>query len=281
MVAANSKLFREYIGADSNSVKLTEVPVNPQVEFHYILAFAIDYTNGNSPSPANGKFNVFWETDHLGPGEIASMKDSHKNVKIAVSLGGDSVGNGSYAYFNPKSVESWVQNAVSSLTGIIKTYHIDGIDVDYEHFKTDPDTFAECLGQLITALKKSGTISSASIAPYEDGPIQSHYMALWRKYGHVIDYVNFQFYAYNKGISVSQFVQFFNKQRSNYDGGQILASFISDGSGGLGPGYGFFEACNELKGQGKLGGIFVWSADDSKKLGFVYEKKSQQLLASS
>ncbi|KAF8397589.1 hypothetical protein HHK36_016509 [Tetracentron sinense] len=278
--AANSKLFREYIGAESDSVKFSDVPINSDIEIHFILAFAIDYTNGNSPSPTNGKFNVFWATNHLGPRDIAAIKDRHQTVKIAISLGGDSVGSGK-AFFTPKSISSWVDNAVSSLTSMIKQYNIDGIDIDYEHYKSDPNTFAECIGQLITTLKKSGAISFASIAPYDDGPVQSHYLALWRKYGRAIDYVNFQFYAYDKGISVSQFVNYFNAQASNYHGGQILASFISSGDGGLGPDDGFFEACNEIKGQGKLGGIFVWCADESGKFGFRHEKKSQALLASA
>ncbi|KAL5723124.1 hypothetical protein ACHQM5_006558 [Ranunculus cassubicifolius] len=277
--AANSNLFREYIGADSGSIKLTDVPINPGVEFHFILAFALDYTDGGSPS--NGKFNAIWDTDHIGAGEIASIKDTHKNVKVAVSLGGDSASKG-HAYFTPKSIDSWVNNAVSSLTAIIKTYHLDGIDIDYEHFHSDPNTFAECIGQLVTSLKKSRLISFASIAPYEDeGPVQRSYEALWAKYGHMIDYVNFQFYAYDKGISVSQFVGYFNKQATNYGGGQILASLISDGSGGLPAGDEFFEACKELKGQGKLAGIFIWSADDSQKQGFTAEKRSQEFLASN
>ncbi|KAK2980291.1 hypothetical protein RJ640_024995 [Escallonia rubra] len=277
---ANSKLFREYIGAESDSVKLTDIPIHSGVETHFILAFAIDYTNDNHPSPTNGKFDVFWETNHLGPEEIASIKDRNANVKFAVSLGGDSVGDGK-AFFTPNSISSWVRNAVSSLTSIIKQYNLDGIDIDYEHYKTDPNTFAECIGQLLTNLKQSGTISFASIAPYEDdGAVQSHYQALWRKYGHVIDYVNFQFYAYDK-LTVSQFVQHFQEQASNYGGGQLLASFISGGENeGLTPNGGFFDACNELKGQGKLGGIFVWCADESTKSGFKYEKTAQALLAS-
>ncbi|XVF68654.1 hypothetical protein PTKIN_Ptkin11bG0018700 [Pterospermum kingtungense] len=256
--AANSKLFREYIGAESESVKLSDVPINSSVEFHFILAFAIDYTNDNNPSPTNGKFNIFWETKNLGPGQIASIKSSNSNVKIAVSLGGDSVVGDDKAFFAPESTVSWVQNAVSSLTDMINEYHIDGIDIDYEHFRTSPEIFAECIGQLITRLKKSGTISFASIAPFEE--IQSHYLALWRKYGHVIDYVNFQFYAYDK-LSVSEFVRNFNVQASNYGGGQLLGSFESGGGGGGGglrPDDGFFYACNELKDQGKLGGIFIY-----------------------
>lgn len=278
-IVANSNLFREYIGAESESIKLTDVPINPAVEFHFILAFVIDYTDGNSPSPSNGKFNIFWASDHLGPRKIASIKHKHSNVKVAVSLGGDSVGDGK-AFFAPKSTGSWVKNAISSLTKIIKEYNIDGIDIDYEHFHSDPRTFAECIGQLIMSLKQSGTISFASIAPFDADKVQSHYMALWKKYRHVIDYVNFQFYAYDK-ISVSQFISNFRKQASNYAGGQILASFISGKGGGLKPDDGFFEACSELKGQGILGGIFVWCAEESTKYGFEDEKKSQDFLASA
>ncbi|KDP44159.1 hypothetical protein JCGZ_05626 [Jatropha curcas] len=279
--AANSKLFREYIGAESDSIKLSHVPINSNVEFHFILAFAIDYTNLEKPSPTDGKFNPFWASTHITPQEIASIKDKYPNVKVVVSLGGDSIGKDHKAFFAPKSIKSWVQNAISSLTNMIKDYNLDGIDIDYEHFKSDPSTFSECIGQLITSLQKSGIISIASIAPYDDdGEVQSNYLELWRNYGNLIDYVNFQFYAYEK-ISTSQFVKYFNKQAKHYGGGQILASFSSDGSnGGLSPENGFFEACKELKNEEKLGGIFIWSADDSKKHGFEREKESQAFLAS-
>ncbi|OMP00091.1 2S globulin [Corchorus olitorius] len=277
---ANSNLFREYIGAEFNNVKFADVPINSDVEFHFILSFAIDYDNSDSPSPTNGKFNVFWDSDNLSPSQVSSIKNSNSNVKVALSLGGDSVGNG-YAYFNPSSIDSWVSNAVSSLTSIIQEYNLDGIDIDYEHFQADPDTFAECIGRLITTLKKNGVISFASIAPFDDDDVQSHYKALWKSYGDIIDYVNFQFYAYDQGTTVSQFINYFNIQSVNYNGGKVLVSFISDGSGGLSPQNGFFTACNRLKSQNKLHGIFVWSADDSMRNDFRYEKQSQALLAIS
>ncbi|EEF29568.1 chitinase 2 [Ricinus communis] len=275
---ANSDLFREYIGAEFNNVKFTDVPINPNVDFHFILSFAIDYDTSSSPSPTNGQFNVFWDSDNLSPSQVSSIKNQYSNVKVALSLGGDSV-QGGYAYFKPSSVDSWVSKAVSSLTKIIKQYNLDGIDIDYEHFQADPDTFAECIGKLITNLKNNGVISFASIAPFDDDQVQSHYQALWKKYGNQIDYVNFQFYAYDQGTTVSQFMSYFTTQSSNYNGGKVLVSFISDGSGGLAPNDGFFTACNRLKSQNQLHGIFVWSADDSKANGFRYEKQSQALLA--
>ncbi|KAH6836561.1 hypothetical protein C2S53_005180 [Perilla frutescens var. hirtella] len=278
---ANSNLFREYIGAEFKNVGFSDVPINSGVEFHYILSFAIDYTTSSSPSLTDGKFNVFWDTDNLSPDRVAAIKSEHSNVRVALSLGGDTVGDGEPANFDPSSPETWISNAVSSLTKIIQEYNLDGIDIDYEHFKTDPDTFAHCIGQLISTLKKNGVVSFASIAPYDDDEIQSHYMALWKSYGHLIDYVNFQFYAYDEGTTVAQFLRYFDEQSSNYGGGKVLPSFISDGSGGLAPDGGFFTACSRLKSEGKLYGIFVWCADDSKGLGFKYEKQSQSLLAIS
>ncbi|KAK1587121.1 hypothetical protein Q3G72_009719 [Acer saccharum] len=277
-VGSSSNLFREYIGAEFNNVKFSDVPINSNVEFHFILSFAIDYDTSSSPSPTNGKFNVFWDSDNLSPSQVSAIKNQHSNVKVALSLGGDSVSNGN-AYFNPTSADSWVSNAVASLTSIIQQYNLDGIDIDYEHFQADPETFADCIGRLIKTLKQNGVISFASIAPFDDDQVQSHYQALWKSYGHLIDYVNFQFYAYDQGTSVSQFMDYFNTQSSNYNGGKVLVSFISDGSGGLSPNDGFFTACSKLRSQNQLHGIFVWSADDSKANGFRFEKKSQALLA--
>ncbi|XP_054797952.1 chitinase 2-like isoform X2 [Prosopis cineraria] len=279
---ASAGVFREYIGAEFKGVKFSDVPVNPKVQFHFILSFAIDYdTSASDPSPTNGKFNVFWDSQNLSPSQVSSIKRQHRNVKVALSLGGDSVG-GKPANFSPSSIDSWVSNAVSSLTSIIKQYNLDGIDIDYEHFNSDPNTFSECIGRLIKTLKANGVVKFASIAPFDDPQVQNHYLALWKKYGNIIDYVNFQFYAYAKGTSVSQFLNYFDTQSKNYGGGKVLVSFITDGSDkGLSPGGGFFTACQRLKSENKLHGIFVWSADDSKASGFPYEKQSQALLASA
>lgn len=279
--AANSNLFAEYIGAEFKGVTFSDVPINPGVDFHFILSFAIDYTtSSNPPTPTNGEFNIFWDTVNLSPSQVAAIKQSHGNVKVALSLGGATVSS-QPVYFQPSSIDSWVDNAVDSLTKIIQQYHLDGIDIDYEQFQADDDTFTECIGQLLTRLKNNGVISFASIAPFANAEVQSHYLALWKKYGHLIDYVNFQFYAYDASTTVSQFLNYFAEQSSNYNGGKVLVSLTTDGSGGLSPQNGFFSACNTLKNQGNLYGIFIWSADDSKSNGFVYEKQAQNLLATA
>ncbi|KAK6926870.1 Glycoside hydrolase family 18, catalytic domain [Dillenia turbinata] len=276
---AKSALFREYIGAEGQNVTLSDVPINPDVEFHFILSFAIDYTDSPT-SPTDGDFNVYWDMDNLTPSQVNSIKAKHPNVKVAMSLAGDTIGDGHHVFFKPTSINSWVRNAIYSITEIVRKYNLNGIDIDYEHFKSDPDTFAECMGRLLYYLKQNEIVAFTSIAPYEHDSVQPYYLALWQKYGHLIDYVNFQFYAYPKGTTISQFMRYFEKQSSNYRGGKILASFGTDGSGGLSPQNGFFTACGMLRKQGKLHGIFIWSADDSKKDNFRYEKQSQDFLAS-
>lgn len=276
----NTRLFREYIGAEGINIRFSDVPIHPDVEFHFILSFAIDYTGSSSPSATNGKFRVFWDEENLSPSSVSSIKAKHSNVKFALSLGGDTVGK-EFAFFKPKSITSWVTNAFESISQIVKEYDLDGVDIDYEHFKVDPDTFTECIGQLLLHLKRHNVISFASIAPYEDDGVQSHYLALWRKYGDLIAYVNFQFYSYGKGTTVAQFLNHFETQSSNYEGGKVLASFATDGSGGLTPEKGFFKACSTLQSRGQLHGIFVWSADDSRKNNFHNEIQAQNLLANA
>lgn len=118
---ANSKLFREYIGALNLGVTFSDLPINPNIDFHFILSFAIDYTNTSTPLPTNGDFVAYWDTENLNPCAIASIKANRPNVKVAVSLGGDTV-NGQFVYFNASSIDSWVANATSSITRMVREY---------------------------------------------------------------------------------------------------------------------------------------------------------------
>ncbi|KAL6641217.1 hypothetical protein ACP70R_019398 [Stipagrostis hirtigluma subsp. patula] len=279
--AANSNLFRDYIGAIYNGVKFSDVPINPKVQFDFILAFVIDYTTATEPpSPTNGQFNIFWQNSVLTPSAVAAVKAGNPNVRVAVSLGGATVNNRP-VFFNITSVDSWVENAVASLTGIVQQYGLDGIDIDYEQFQVDPATFAECVGRLVTTLKSSGVIKFASIAPYGNADVQRHYQALWARYGGAIDYVNFQFYAYGAGTTESQYVAFFDEQIANYPGGNILASFTTAVTTTSVPIGTALSACRTLQSQGKLYGIFIWAADHSRSQGFKYDTQAQALLANA
>ncbi|CAO2148293.1 unnamed protein product [Urochloa humidicola] len=151
----NGYLFREYIGARFTGVQFSDVPINAFVSFHVILAFAIDYTPVNQqspPVPTNGVFTPFWDRTNLSPSAVAAIKAAHPNVAVMSGLGGDSVQDITKAFFAPTSIDSWVSNAATSLTGIINTYGLAGVDVDYEHFapNADVNTFVECIGQLLS-----------------------------------------------------------------------------------------------------------------------------------
>ncbi|KAJ4750647.1 Chitinase 1 [Rhynchospora pubera] len=185
----NSNHFTEYIGAQFKNVKFSDVPINSGVEFHYICSFAIDYSDATTPpAPTNGEFGVFWDTENLSPDAVSAIKEKHSNVKVAVSLGGGTIGsdnNKVKVNFKATSVDSWVSNAVTSLKSIIEEYNQDGIDIDYENFSDDDiEKFTECIGQLITNLKTDRVISFASFAPFDDSDIpirQEMYKALWSR----------------------------------------------------------------------------------------------------
>ncbi|CAN6356898.1 unnamed protein product [Urochloa humidicola] len=293
---ARRPLFREYIGAEFNNVTFSDVPVHPGVDFDFILSFAIDYTpnpfNASAPAcPTDGRFLIYWDTTNLNPSTIAAAKRRHSscnttttsNVRVALSLGGDTV-NGTNATFRISSIDTWVGNAITSLTTILTTYDIDGIDIDYEHFgeRETPEVFAECIGRLVRALRALGVISFASIAPFANPDVQAHYSELWRRYGDEFDYVNFQFYAYAANTTVTEFLEYYDEQSWRYagGGGKVLVGFGTDpASNGLGPGKGFFRACRELRRQGRLHGVFVWAADNSVADGFRYERIAQKFLA--
>ncbi|KAF0892050.1 hypothetical protein E2562_013446 [Oryza meyeriana var. granulata] len=286
----NGYLFREYIGAQFTGVRFSDVPINPGLSFNWILSFAIDYTapgGGATPAPTNGVFAPFWDTGNLSPADVAAVKAAHPNVSVMVGLGGDSVQDTVKVFFSPSSVDSWVANAVESLSGIINTYGLDGVDVDYEHFNDDGtsgagvDTFVECIGRLLTELKTRYPYITTSIAPFEHPVVQRYYQPLWRRYASVIDFVNFQFYGYGDNTDVPTYVQFYDEQAANYPGGKVLASFkTGDVTGLLSPEQGIAGA-KELQRQGKLPGLFIWSADSSKvsSYGFEYETKAQEIIA--
>jgi hypothetical protein len=232
----NGYLFREYIGAQFTGVPFADVPVNPGLSFNFILSFAIDYTpvaQQATPTPTNGLFSAFWDTDNLSRAAVAAVKAAHPNVSVMVAMGGDSVQDVVKAVFTPRSIDTWVANAVASLSALIADYGLDGVDVDYEHFGVGVETFVECIGRLLTQLKAKHPNITTSIAPFERDDVQEYYQALWSKYSVVIDYVNFQFYGYGDNTNVDYYVTFYDEQQANYPGGKVLASFKTGDVTGL------------------------------------------------
>lgn len=276
----NGNVFMEYLGALYNGVTFSDVPINSNVDFYFILAFAIDYST--TPTPTNGEFQVWWQSAVLTPEAVKAIKAQYDNVKVMLSLGGDTV-SGQSVLFTPTNTTTWVSNAVSSLTSLITEYDLDGIDINYEHFATDvtPEVFATCIGQLIGELKNNNVISVATIAPFD--AVEAYYVELFEEYSSEIDYVNFQFYTYATSTSASQYVSYFNTAAAKYGGGSnMLASFNT--ASGIGPlPATVLSACEQLKASGQLPGIFVWSADNSLTYSptFTYEEQAQALVAST
>lgn len=79
----------EYIGATGVPVSFNKVPIYPDIDFHFLLSFAIDASP--SGEPQNGKFSPYW-APNLTPHSVRALKSRHPNVKVLVSLSGWSIG---------------------------------------------------------------------------------------------------------------------------------------------------------------------------------------------
>lgn len=271
-IGCDGKVMMEYIGATGAPVKFDSVPIDDGLDFNFILSFAIDAdTSGN---PQNGVFSPYWEST-LTPDSVASIKQKHPNVKVLASLSGWSLGPNVLRWYDPEDAATWISNAFSSLQSLATTYHLDGIDIDYENFPKHSNTsFAYCIGELIALLKNQSVICTATIAPYHltTGP----YIELFNGYKDVIDYVNHQFYT-DKVSTPKGYLEAFQLRASQFDKDKLLPSYEVNGRGIQGDA--FFEALNLLQENGfEINGIMIFSADESLSDGFLYERKSQQFL---
>ncbi|CAM8900929.1 unnamed protein product [Rhodiola kirilowii] len=265
----------EYIGGTGVSVTFDEVPINEGIDFHFILSFAIDADS--SGNYQNGVFSPYWEPS-LTPQSVADIKAKHPgNVKVMASLSGWSLGQKVLRWYDPKDPIKWINNAFISFKSLVDTYHLDGIDVDYENFPKHNSTFPYCMGEFITMLKNQSVISVASIAPFYTtvGP----YIQLFNEYSDVIDYVNYQFYT-DKVKTPVGFLQRFKQRANEFDAAKLLPSYEIAGRGIQGDT--FFDALRLLETNGfEVNGVMIWSADGSASNGFHYEIKSQAFLLNS
>ncbi|KAG6721581.1 hypothetical protein I3842_03G118300 [Carya illinoinensis] len=256
----------EYIGATGILVTFNHVPISNSFDFHFILSFAIDADP--SSNAQNSKFSPYW-ADTLTPDSIAALKARHHPnvvpnvVKALATLFSWSLGKKVLCWYDPKDPQLWISNAFKSLRSIITTYHLDGIDIDYEIFRKGDSTFAFCIRELISMLKNESLISVATIAPFYT--TARPYIELFNKYGGFIDFVNHQFYT--------------DKVRSP-QGDELLLSYEVNGREIQGDA--FFEALDLLKKNGfDVNEIMIFSADASAFNNYYYERKSQYFLLNS
>ncbi|OVA16351.1 2S globulin [Macleaya cordata] len=264
----------EYIGATGVPVSFKSVPIENDIDFHFILSFAIDANP--SGTYQNGKFSPYWEST-LTPKSVAAIKSSHPNVKALASLSGWSLGEKVLRWYNPTDPDLWISNAFSSLKSIINRYHLDGIDIDYENFPKRNSTFAYCIGELITRLKNQSVINVATIAPFYT--TVKPYIDLYNSYSDVIDYVNYQFYT-DRVRNANGYLKTFTLRAEQFDKEKLLPSYEIDGRGIQGDA--FFEALKLLENNGfDVNGVMIFSADASSSNGYYYERKSQAFLLNS
>lgn len=265
----------EYIGATGIPVKFDTVPIENGINFYFILGFAIDADpSGNAQ---NGKFSPYWAST-LTPKSIASLKTMHPHVKVLASLSGWSIGSKVLRWYDPKNPKLWISNAFSSLSSLAKTYHLDGIDIDYERYpKTNHTKFAYCIGELITLLKNQSVISIATIAPFYT--TVEPYIQLFKGYGDVIDFVNYQFYT-DKVKTPKGYLEAYRFRTAQFDKDKLLPCYEVNGRGIQGDA--FFDALQLLEDNGFItNGIMIFSADESTKDNYYFERKSQAFLLNS
>jgi hypothetical protein len=274
------KIFREYIGVKPYSKSLRDFPIkiiNSNIsEFHFILGFANE--EYDDKKRGTGVFKTTWNVEFFGPEDVKRLKENNKNVKVVISFGGCD----EKTPFNPAEDNIWMEKAVASLKAIILKYKdqsgksiIDGIDINYEHILTSIDKdrcrFAECLGQVITDLKKDRdlNINVVSIAPSEHN--DSHYRKLYWENIDNINLVDYKFYNQTKIVQTSEeFVKLYLKIANDYTPDKFLPGISTD------PGHTepadkiikmpreiFTAGCKHLMQYSTLPGIFLWNAHDS------------------
>ncbi len=279
LLQSHGALLIDYMGASGDtSLQFSDLQATvsafPTLQFIFPLSFAID--SDASGNQQNGIFSPYWTTSLDGPSALA-FKQQNPNVKLMVSLAGatqyisDSNPSQPVNWYDPASTTEWVNNAVSSISSLVSTYNLDGVDIDYENFPSGSATFTTCIGQLISSLKSARTISVASIAPF--GNTLPIYKDLFSNYASSIDYVNYQFYA--DGLNTqSDYVNDFNTVSASFDPTKLLASVEVNGRGLQGSD--FIAAAQQLS----IAGIMNWDVENSKSTNFALEQSVATFLTS-
>ncbi|MBV8987043.1 MAG: hypothetical protein JOY58_19310 [Solirubrobacterales bacterium] len=264
----------EYVGADPGGTPppdLTTVPRgSDNFDLTFALAFAVDSGGGN--------FQPVWNRS-LTPSLISQVNQSTGASFVASLAGANS------PWQDPSDVDSWINNATSSLWNLIGTYKLAGIDIDYEHGVDS--TFATAISQVINNLYGMGSLL-VSIAPYR---------RTWPVYQEVVsnvgpDRLSINYQAYGDGLTdqqsylalyaeLAQFIASVPPANLNPPGGWYGLALGIDSSTtaprGLQP-PDIYSVLSSLKGNG-IHGAFVWCAEYSAASGFPIESDIVNILS--
>ncbi|MCO5609381.1 hypothetical protein L7F22_063607 [Adiantum nelumboides] len=180
-------------------------------------------------------------------------------------------------WYDPKDKATWLNNAFSSITGLVKRYNLDGIDVDYDNFHY-PNNFSSTMGELLARLRKEEEVKVVSIAPF-NWMIPSC-IELFQAFNESIDYVNYQFYA--DGVpNATKYLATYNKKAQTFGVDKMIPSYeISYEINGRGvQGQAWWDSLALIHAHNPIPGLMIWSADESAPLHYYYEIQAQELLA--
>lgn len=255
-------LLLEYVGADPGGTPppdLTTVP-HSGVSLVFALAFAVDSGGGN--------FQPLWDRS-LTPRLISHVTQSTGACFVASLAGANSL------WQDPSDVEGWISNATASLSNLISTYSLAGIDVDYE--EGVDSTFTSAIVSVIGNLRAQHPQMWLSIAPF--GRTWPVYQGIASSLGATAMTINYQ--AYGDGLTDQQSYLDLFASLAEFTGGygDLLLGIASSTQAprGLQPPE-IYNVLSSLEADG-IGGAAVWSAEHSAPSGFTIETNICPILA--
>ena len=266
-------LITAYVGAYPGgraAPDLSRVPVStdPYVTFAFALSFARDQDR-------DGVFQPVWD-QQITPDLIAALKRDGGRSFFASLGGGDN-----FPWVRPSNEQAWIQNAVSSLSSLRNTYHLDGFDINYEQGLDD--SFVPVMSQIIRAMNDYPNFpprfsTNFTLAPF--GATYNTYQQLYEANTTYIPLFNYQIYA--EGIEGQGVQGYLNRyaqlaQANPYrelngyrEIGLGIASSTSAPRGLQPPD--IFTVWDNLHSQGAAS-AFIWCLEDSVETNYSIERE--------
>jgi hypothetical protein len=245
---------------------LAQVPVNDNVAFVFALAFARD-TN------RDGVFEPVWD-GNITPDFIAALQQENPHRRFMASLGGGD----NFPWQPPSDEAAWIDNAVSSLTAMKNTYHLDGFDLNYENGLDD--SFVPVMRQVITLMNDSPNWPPRFQTFFSVTPFAQTLSAYWQIFNTTHTFVHrFNYQAYADSPSVDGYLNTYaqlaqaNLDRT-YNGYAELGLGIASSTSaprGLQP-PDIFTVWDTLHSQG-VSNAFIWCLEDSAENNYAIERE--------
>jgi hypothetical protein len=243
----------------------------PNNFFVFVLAFANADPTGN--------FTEVWSQNNITPDIIAQIKQSNSNVSFWASLGG-----GNVTWTAPANETNWIAKAVNSLGTLINTWHLSGIDVDYEYGVSDP-SFVRVMGQVlgqvlgnnfIVPQPGGGSAVSTCLSYSPFGNTNAAYVSLYQQGQSEGVVIHYQAYA-DLLATASDYMALYTGLAGQYTIQQLprlsalglgIASSTTLPRGLQPPN--IYTAWNDLSSQGVLSAS-IWCLEDSAENGYPIE----------